>query len=57
MDGAANLLALEEGDAAFGRVGGGAHGKEESGGLGWESRIRLIFKELKPDWPALRRIL
>ena len=32
VDGAANLLPLYEGDAVFGRVGGGAHGKEESGG-------------------------
>jgi hypothetical protein len=39
MDGAAHFLALEEGDAPLGRVGGGSHGKKESGRWRWKSRI------------------
>jgi hypothetical protein len=39
MNGAAHFLALEEGDASFGRVGGGGHRKEESGGRRWKIRI------------------
>jgi hypothetical protein len=39
MDGAAHFLALEEGDASFGRVGGGSHGRKGGGRRRWKSRI------------------